>query len=116
MDRDRHLDLFALCKPTKICVHEASSDRIDLPILKDHVIHAFPGDVEREDRIHASIRTKHRSEFLQIGKSRNTLCSTTVNDYGHFAFFAETPVHVLSADFLLLSLNYKFFCHKLTLN
>ena len=63
MDRNGHLDLFALSKATKIGMNQPSPDRIDLTVLKNDIVDAFALDIEREHGVHTGVRTQDRRQI-----------------------------------------------------
>src|SRR5215204_2175808 len=115
MDRNGHLDLFSASKAAEIGVDQTSSDRIDLPVLKDHIVDALARNIERKYRVHTGIGSQNSREILKLGARRERLGSTTVNNDRNLSTGAKPTIRVLSAFITLFSFNYNFLCHNFSL-
>ena len=97
MDRNRHLDLFALCKSAKIGMDQPSPDRIDLPVLKNNVVDAFALDVKRKNRVDTRIRSQNRRQIAQRRSRRQAFRSAAVNDDRNLSCSTKPAGLVLAA-------------------
>src|SRR5688572_8474031 len=112
MDRYGHFDLLTAGEPTEISMKQSPLQRVDLPVLKDHVVDAFARDIQGEYGVDARVGTKYRGKLLKIGRCRQRFCTAAVNHDRDLAFCPQPAVHIFSATFTFLSFYYNFFCHN----
>jgi hypothetical protein len=92
-------------------MNEPTTDRIDLPVLEDHVVNALACNVERENGVDAGVRAKDRGKVLKFRDSRERLRAAAIDDDRYFPLCPQTAVYVLSLFVTLLSFNNYFLCH-----
>jgi len=78
-------------------VNQSTFNRIDLPIVKHHFALAHAFDVDRKDRIASGFGAKDGSQITEGSDSRNSLCTTAINCYGHHAVTPRAPRIVFAA-------------------